>query len=368
MRFSKISFYALLCLSACVTPYDATTPFRQQLVVEGLITDQPGPYVVKLSTTVSVSDQLGESAAVSGATVVISDDGGHQETLTEKESGSYYTSSLQGRIGASYTLTITTGDGKKYQSTTEKLIAVGDFSNLRYQFQSNEPSQSNRQISSTNGFNILLDAEVLPDQGGLVWWRWSGTFHIFTYPSLQTQPGNAKVIVQVPDPPLCSGYYASQGVLKGPISSCSCCDCWVSQYNQIPLISDPNLVSQGKISQFNVAFIEANRRTMFDKYHLVVDQMSVSPIVYNFWKTLQIQQQNSSNLFQTPPPKTGGNITALSADGLPVIGYFAASSVKSHSIEMSAADVPYKILPIDTLAVGCTQVYKNSTNQKPPFW
>src|ERR1041385_7284209 len=93
-----------------------------------MITDQPGQNLVKISMTQPVSDQLTAAPAVSGATVVIVDDLGNEETLTELSSGNYYTSSTHGVIGRSYSLKIQTKDGEVYQSSMEKLLPVGDFS------------------------------------------------------------------------------------------------------------------------------------------------------------------------------------------------------------------------------------------------
>ncbi len=185
MRLSLSAIYIYFLLSACVTPFDVSTSYQPAIVVQGMITDQPGPYVVTISTTLPINDQLDEPPMVTGATVVINDDQGNTETLKEKSPGNYYTSVSQGVVGRSYSLSITTSEGNSYQSALEELLPVGDFSNLTYKFVQNEAANANNQISSTNGFNIFMDSQVLPEQGGRVWWRWTGTFEIFTYPELQ---------------------------------------------------------------------------------------------------------------------------------------------------------------------------------------
>ena len=110
-----------------------------------------------------ISDQSVPTSWVSGATVKISDSDGNSETLAEKSSGSYYTSSIQGIIGRAYSLTITTKEGWTYQSVPDTLLPVGDF-NLRYEFKLNEDPQTNNQVNSANGFNIYLS-------GGITWTR-----------------------------------------------------------------------------------------------------------------------------------------------------------------------------------------------------
>ncbi|MBI1769464.1 MAG: DUF4249 domain-containing protein [Bacteroidetes bacterium] len=369
MKYSRFIIFFLL-LDSCVSPYDInSSQYHQSIVVEGMITDQPGPHVVKISKAVQIRDQVLKTEWVTGATVIIKDDIGNSETLVEKSSGNYYASTIQGMIGRSYSLVISTKSGESYESSRERLLPVGDFTDLRAEFQMNQETNYLDQVKSRNGFKIFLNSEVLPSQESRVWWRWTGTFEILTYPQFRTRPvpNRSGLTVLVPDPVPCSGFINRSGALV-QASPCTCCICWVTQYNQIPEISDPRFINNGRIDNQYIGFIETNVRTFYDKYYLEVEQLSVSQAVYDFWKKVKIQKENSSNLFQTPPPKTSGNITALSADATPVIGYFSASSVVKHSIVLKREDVPYHLNPIDTLAISCTDAYKFSSTSKPTFW
>lgn len=87
-----------------------------QIVIEGNVTDQPGPYIVKLSKTVNYSE-TNVFPPITGASVTISDNTGNAETLTESTPGTYTTSTLQGMPGRTYTLTVTS-DGKTYTATS----------------------------------------------------------------------------------------------------------------------------------------------------------------------------------------------------------------------------------------------------------
>ena len=93
-----------------------------QLVVEGNISDQPGPYTVKLSQTVNFSDDNVFPAA-SGAQVIVSDNAGNSETLSEITPGNYTTSVLQGTAGRTYNMSITF-KGKNYTATSTMPFAV----------------------------------------------------------------------------------------------------------------------------------------------------------------------------------------------------------------------------------------------------
>jgi hypothetical protein len=87
-----------------------------QIVIEGNISDSPGPYSVTLSKTVNF-DQSNTFLPVTGANVVISDTVGNSELLTETSPGTYRTSVIQGTPGRTYTLYVT-AEGKEYVATS----------------------------------------------------------------------------------------------------------------------------------------------------------------------------------------------------------------------------------------------------------
>lgn len=114
----------LVIFSACQKVVDINLNSKsEQIVVEGSITDQPGPYRVKLTKTVNFSE-TNIFPPVSGAVVRISDDIGNSETLTETTPGIYTGSSLHGTPGRTYTLAIIS-NGKNYSATSTMSFPVG---------------------------------------------------------------------------------------------------------------------------------------------------------------------------------------------------------------------------------------------------
>jgi hypothetical protein len=105
--------------------------FGPQMVIEGVITDQAGPYPVRICKTGALN-QLGNFPPVSGAEVVIYDDLGNAEVLTEIQAGLYETQSLQGRANRSYTLEVA-AEGIEYrgESTMPEALSL-DYFNLNY--------------------------------------------------------------------------------------------------------------------------------------------------------------------------------------------------------------------------------------------
>ncbi|MFH1321473.1 MAG: DUF4249 domain-containing protein [Bacteroidota bacterium] len=124
---------AVAGITACEKVIDidlnSTNP---RIVVEGYITDQPGPYTVKLTRTANYFD-VNEFDKVSGATVTISDDAGNSDVLAEQSPGVYETTAIQGVSGRTYTLTIDSEDDTYTASSLMSQPVMIDSLSFRFQ-------------------------------------------------------------------------------------------------------------------------------------------------------------------------------------------------------------------------------------------
>ena len=92
---------------ACIEEFNPKIDgYSNLLVVEGKITNEPGPYIIKLSRSAPFYSL--DYYPISGANIVISDDLYTEELLTELEPGIYSTDSLgiKGEVGRRYRITI----------------------------------------------------------------------------------------------------------------------------------------------------------------------------------------------------------------------------------------------------------------------
>lgn len=103
-----------------------------KLVVEGLITNQPGPYTVRLSQTKGYLDE-GLPPGVNGALVVVSDNNGTVDTLQQVGEGVYQTTKLQGTAGYTYYLKATV-NGKEYTAQSY-MPTVAPLDSLTFEYQ-----------------------------------------------------------------------------------------------------------------------------------------------------------------------------------------------------------------------------------------
>lgn len=92
------------------------------LVIEGNVSDQPGPYTVKLTRSVNF-DQPNAFPPVSGALVTVGDNVNGTEALTEVAPGVYQTSTLTGVPGRTYTLNVVDG-GREYSASSQMYMPV----------------------------------------------------------------------------------------------------------------------------------------------------------------------------------------------------------------------------------------------------
>jgi Domain of unknown function (DUF4249) len=107
---SKYAFWGVVLLFSCQkTVKLPLNTAASQWVIQGEVTNAPGPYTVTINQTVAFYAE-NTFPAVSGASVQISDDQGVTDALTETSAGNYTTHTLQGKPGNTYTLSVKIGD------------------------------------------------------------------------------------------------------------------------------------------------------------------------------------------------------------------------------------------------------------------
>lgn len=115
IRFIIIALSVLFVSCQKVIHLDLSTS-SSRIVIQGNVYDSAGPYKVTISKTVDF-DQPNIYPAVTNATVTIKDNAGQSEVLSQGADGTYLTSKLQGKVGRTYTLTVTV-DGKVYTASS----------------------------------------------------------------------------------------------------------------------------------------------------------------------------------------------------------------------------------------------------------
>ncbi|SHE96836.1 DUF4249 domain-containing protein [Chryseobacterium sp. OV279] len=114
---------SLFIVTSCEKEIDLDLDDKSgNIVIEGNITNQAGPYFVRITKSVAFT-QNNQYPAVTGAQVVLSDNTGQTETLQYVGDGKYKTTNFTGVTGRTYTLKIQ-AEGKEYtaQSTMPEVV------------------------------------------------------------------------------------------------------------------------------------------------------------------------------------------------------------------------------------------------------
>jgi len=120
-----LSLLALFSLQSCEQEVDLSLEQGEtKLVIEGWVTDQPGPYEFTIRRS---GAYFGSTIAtmVSGATLILSDDMGNVDTLVEGAPGHYYTTYLEGQQEHEYAMEVQ-AYGEVYRASNY-LTRINDF-------------------------------------------------------------------------------------------------------------------------------------------------------------------------------------------------------------------------------------------------
>lgn len=354
--------FSFMLLSSCIDRINIKVPgsSASQLVVDGLITDEPGPYTVTLSLATKVDGFLQFRKLITAERVTIFDNAGNSEDLKLIEAGTYQTkpNGIRGVVGREYAVRVETLDGKIYESTPDKMNPGGNLDSLYYVRETFQPLDKPTQY----GFRVYADGEGVPEGDNLFRWKYTGTYQISTYP-LQHKDSNCSA-----DPRSCGA--------AGVYRICTCCDCWVNQYASQPYISDNQFVSGGIFKNIEVAYVPIEYIPFQIKYRMEVKQMSLSRTAFDYWKIIQSQKEGGSSLFQPPTGKTRTNI--FEKNGLAEAqGIFYASSVslkQTYLTNEQIKDLFVKIpvvsycAPPGEIQEDCRLIFPHSTTTPPRDW
>jgi hypothetical protein len=365
MKSLYIILLTFLLLDGCLDPLNV--PLRETppvVVVDGLLTDEPGIQTVKLFYSTGLDKTIKRPIEINNAKVEIIDDLVHIETLFQTASGVYQTqgNKFYARQERTYKLRITMANQHVYESAFQKLNPAGDIDRIYQSFESEGLVSNNG--SPQDILNLYIDAHGVEGAPNLFRWRWSYVYEVKTFPELRMKFEGLK---RVPDPEICSGYVRSgDGIAKE--SECTCCVCWSYNYSNTSVVSEKNFSHDGVFNKINVGQILVTSMKFYDKLYIEVEQLSLADEAFKFWKLVEAQQKATGNLFQPNSVKIRGNMYNVSEPNEEVLGIFAVSGIRRKSIFIDRTAIPYVLDLIDTIGYDCRKAFINATIEKPPFW
>ncbi len=335
-----------------------------QLVVDGTITDEPGPYTVKLTRTQKLFDAA-KIKTISAKSVSIIDNVGNSEVLKEVNQGEYQTAAtgMRGVVGREYYVRIELRDGKIYESVPEKMNPAGSIQDFYWKFEQYQPTNGPTQYQ----FRFFIDANGNSEDDNLFRWKFNTTYLVETSPELhELKVGESTV----PDPRSCSGHVFDGSKVFSTGEPCTCCTCWVTTIDPKPNVSSNQIYSGGEFKGVEVGAVPVEYWTFYEKAFIEITQMSLSSRASAYWKIVRDQKEGANTLFQPTVGKAISNIFMKNGSE-EVQGYFSVSAAVKKSIFLYSRDIPLNnIMPSQPPPIkeSCILAFKNSTNQKPSFW
>ena len=309
---NHIVILLLLGIAACIEPFNPDIPDSQQgfLIVDGSITDSPGPYTVKIWQARSFND---DNQPVSGVQVSIEEREGSIESLVETSSGVYETSTLQGVVGNSYRLLLTY-EGQQYQSTWETIQASPEIDSIYYQFETR--GTADRDIDQT-GVQFFIDNNGTENGVRHFRYEWEETWQL----GVNWRSGNEYIGNDMVEP------------TQNPVYTC-----WRNRSSTSINIATTAGLTQNVLVGHPLDFISSDGERFTERYSILIKQYALMEQEYIFWENLQESNQELGSLFDKQPANVSGNIASTSGDV--VLGYFSASGVQEVRIYLDAPDLP----------------------------
>lgn len=321
-HFKNICLIVLLIIAfiRCTEVYNPNVSSdTKALIVEGLITDEAGPFTIKLFEAVPISfDSVVDSKTVSGAKLIVTENENKTYVLTETTAGTYSTpSNFITKVGNSYKLHITTKDGNIYESNAEKLLSPQTYDSIRGIRATEDYLNGNNELQHAAGADILVNLfKSLSD-------------------SVVSCRFNSKIVIQYL-------YTARDLDLNGKeITDWHwVCFGWSTyDLNSTENITEEkNATTNSLIQNHSIGFMPfATASYGFDTpyatsiiYYLRVSQYTMNDDSYRFYKGANNQLSASGKIFDPITSQLYGNMKCVSNSSKIVLGLFEVSSVKQH--------------------------------------
>lgn len=290
---------SIILLSAgCITSFiPETNENKELLVIEGLISDEPGPYEVKVSLTMPLG-KLSAPEPVPWCIVSITDDEGNKQMLHEVTPGHYQTSgSFIGIPGERYTLEViippdySNGGGRIFRSNQMELLPVPPIDSVY--FERRLIKEREEWSSKKEGAEVFLDTH--DPTGKCNFYRWdfveTWEFHI-PYP--------------VPNDV-----------------------CWVTEHSDVINIKNISALDEKRIIRFPLEFISNETDRLKVKYSVLVNQYALTSEEFIFWEEMKNINDNVGSLYDVIPSSVNSNIYCVDDPTKKVLGYFSVSGKSS---------------------------------------
>jgi hypothetical protein len=288
------------------------------LVVEGKITDKPGPFRVRLSRSVRVNVMYYDDP-VTDAEVWIHDDTGASVQLYSIGNGWYESSEkiLAGETGVRYTLEILEADGTQYQSESVLMESSTGIDSLFFK-------EENTLNTTDDQLSILLDSHDSENRIKYWYFEFDETWEVRMLtdgvPVEHSSPGSPSHITR-------ENVRVSEDQIV----------CWVTKHSSSVLIASTASSPVNELKNFVVNTLGPGEDKLHIRYSILVSQSAISRELYEYWRLLKDVNENTGGLYETMPAQVYGNISCCNGNKK-ALGFFSALAVSEKRLFIDRSD------------------------------
>jgi hypothetical protein len=342
-------FFICSCIRNVSVPIRTVPP---TLVVEGWVTTDPPPYLIKLSYSGAFTNTYQANVDsleqfITDAQVTLLDDLGDTAACIQAFNGTYQTidPNFIGTIGRTYTLKIHLSNGKIFLSKPEKIMPVPPIDSVTVVYDSSS-------IALVRPTQLIVQASTHDPAGVQNFYRWTASGY---FP--RKSWGN-----------LCSFPYF------GCADPFSClCFALCEQFqpdDQINVLSD-QFIDGGEISRQPVFYSPIYWE---GSHYIEIKQYSLSQEAYQFWEQYLNQTNRTGSILDPLPASLTGNIYNQADSTDIALGLFSASAATTKKVIIMPDFL--QIYLLESIAGyydqpgECDMTYPNTLpdNAIPPGW
>jgi hypothetical protein len=305
-----ISLFCLIfLLHSCREEYFADIDkYEDILVVDGTITNQPGPYEIRLSKSSPINRP--ELKPFAGAQVTVLDNLGNEEIFTEVSPGIHVSEEdgMQGVVGRKYKVVIATAADDVYESDFQVLqdpTGIGDV------YAEIESKNSSDPFYPTYGYQFYVDSESSEADTVNLMWRLTGTYKY-----------QSDFYIR---------YYYDYGLHEFPDAD-SLYTCYKTDVIQgIYTFSTAGLMDN-EVKRLPLNYVTTDTRMLSIRYSLLVEQYTLPSEAYEYYNNLQTISAQQGLLYAQQPFQVRGNLKNATRPEEPILGYFLVAGMAQKRI------------------------------------
>ncbi|MCV9385043.1 DUF4249 domain-containing protein [Reichenbachiella ulvae] len=292
---------------ACVEPYDFEVKDTEEvMVVDVSLTNEVKTQEVRLFQSYPLDGT--EGTPLTGAVISVQEVEGQEYPFIETSDPGVYQSVEQfgGSPGLSYVLKITTIDGQEFESLPEKMPEPVAIDSIYGRYIERPSSDDDRNLK---GVQFMVDNHNDNEAFSSYRFEYKEDFSInVTYPSMyEYLEAEDSLIYRRP----------------------SIATCYNSRESTDFLTETTSGQSKNRLSEFPIVYVEDNEPQLRFNYSLTVRQLSISPGAYQYYKSLKENNESSGSFFDKQKGTVLGNISNVSDQAFPVLGYFEVAAVST---------------------------------------